>query len=77
VATIGVVGWIGSQGGQPVPAAVVAKTPVAAPAVQPVVNRVEPAPDVQEYLSAHRQIPSAELYRTVTNRTPAAPATAR
>jgi hypothetical protein len=60
-----------------VPAAVVAKTPVAAPAVQPVVHRVDPAPDVQEYLSAHRQIPSAELYRTVTNRTPAAPATAR
>ena len=77
VATIGVVGWIGSQGGQPVPGAVVAKNP-AAPAVQPVVHqRTEPAPDVQEYLSAHRQIPSAELYRTVTNRTPAAPATAR
>lgn len=78
VATIGVVGWIGSQGGQPVPAAtaVVAKTPVAPP-VQPVVNRMEPAPDVQEYLTAHRQIPSAELYRTITNRTPAAPAAAR
>ena len=77
VATIGVVGWIGSQGGQPVPVPVVAKSPAAAPAVQPVVNRVEPAPDVQEYLTAHRQIPSAELYRTVTNRTPAVPATAR
>ena len=77
VATIGVVGWIGSQGGQPMPTSVVAKTPAAAPAVQPVLNRVEPAPDVQEYLTAHRQIPSAELYRTVTNRTPAAPATAR
>ena len=77
VATIGVVGWIGSQGGQAVPGAVIAKNPAAAPAVQPVVNRVEPAPDVQEYLAAHRQIPSVELYRTVTNRTPAAPATAR
>ncbi|HEX5129847.1 MAG TPA: sigma-E factor negative regulatory protein, partial [Usitatibacter sp.] len=71
VATIGVVGWIGSQGGQPVPGAVIAKNPAAAPAVQPVVNRIEPAPDVQEYLTAHRQIPSAELYRTVTNRAPA------
>jgi negative regulator of sigma E activity len=48
VATIGVVGWIGSQGGQPVPGAVIAKNPAAAPAVQPVVNRIEPAPDVQE-----------------------------
>jgi negative regulator of sigma E activity len=78
VATIGVVGWIGSLGGQPVPGAVVAKNP---PAVQPVVHQVpaasEPAPDVQDYLAAHRQIPSAEAYRTVTNRSTAAPAAAR
>jgi negative regulator of sigma E activity len=79
VATIGVVGWIGTQGGQsPAAGPVVAKNP---PAVQPVVHQAPvatvPAPDVQEYLTAHRQIPSAELYRTVTNRAPAAPATAR
>lgn len=84
VATIGVVGWIGSQGGQPGASAVVAKNPVA---VQPVVHQVpaapaaaaanEPAPDVQDYLAAHRQIPSVEMYRTVTNRSTAAPAAAR
>jgi hypothetical protein len=33
--------------------------------------------DVQDYLAAHRQIPSPDLYRTVTNRAPAAPAAAR
>lgn len=79
VATIGVVGWIGSQGVQPVPGGVVAKNPAA---IQPVVHQApaastEPAPDVQEYLAAHRQIPSAEMYRTVTNRSTAAPAAAR
>jgi len=79
VATIGVVGWMGTQGGQVLPGAgTIAKNPAA---VQPVVHQrapaTEPAPDVQDYLTAHRQIPSAELYRTVTNRAPAAPATAR
>jgi len=78
VATIGVVGWIGSMGGQPGASAVVAKNPAA---VQPVVHQVpaanEPAPDVQDYLAAHRQIPSADMYRTVTNRSTAAPAAAR
>ena len=81
VATIGVVGWIGSLGGQPGAGAVVAKNPAA---VQPVVHQVpaapatkEPAPDVQDYLAAHRQIPSADMYRTVTNRSTAAPAAAR
>ena len=76
VATIGVVGWIGSQGVQPVPGGVVAKNPAA---VQPVSHQApvatQQAPD--EYLTAHRQIPSAELYRTVTNRSTAAPAAAR
>jgi HEAT repeat protein len=50
-------------------------------AIQPVVNKApvasEPAPDVQDYLAAHRQIPSADMYRTVTNRSNAAPAAAR
>ena len=76
VATLGVVGWIGTQGGQ-VPSSsssIVAKNPVV---VQPVSNvTTVPAPtvDVQEYLAAHRQMPSAELYRPVNNRT--APAAA-
>ena len=74
-ATIGVVGWIGSQGGPAGPGAVVAKNP---PAVQPVAHKpaAQEAPDVQDYLAAHRQLPSAETYRTVTNRAPAAPAAA-
>jgi len=76
VATVGVVGWIGSQGG-PVGsgASIVAKNP--ASAVQPVANiTTVPAPtvDVQDYLAAHRQMPSADLYRPVNNRT--APAAA-
>jgi negative regulator of sigma E activity len=76
VATIGVVGWIGSQGGAVSPASdVVARNPVAS--VQPVSNvTTVPAPtvDVQDYLAAHRQMPSADLYRPVNNRT--APAAA-
>jgi len=77
VATIGVVGWIGSQGGSATPSATevaVVKSAVPA-AVQPVSNVTTiPAPtvDVQDYLAAHRQIPSPELYRPVNNR--AAPA---
>jgi sigma-E factor negative regulatory protein RseA len=72
VATIGVVGWIGSQGGQGSPAPTVAKAPSA---IQPVANKATlPASslDVQDYLTAHRQLPSPELYRTVNNRAPAA-----
>jgi sigma-E factor negative regulatory protein RseA len=77
VATVGVVGWIGSQGGAgpaSIPATV-AKTGVGA-SIQPVASTTAvpaavPALTVQEYLVAHRQIPSPELYRPVTNRTPA------
>ena len=71
VATIGVVGWIGTQGGQGPTGAVIAKNPTA---IQPVSN---PAPDVQDYLAAHRQLPSPDLYRTVNNRPAPAPAPAR
>ncbi len=75
VATVGVVGWIGTQGGPDGSA-----TPVTAKAgsgIQPASNTVivpqgAPAIDVQTYLDAHRQLPSRELYRPVTNRTPAA-----
>lgn len=78
VATVGVVGWIGSQGGQ-VPSAspVVAAKPT--PAVQPVANTTVVVPaatlDVQDYLAAHRQMPSPESYRPVNN--PAQSAAAR
>lgn len=65
VATIGVVGWIGSQGGATVPAGVVAKGPAA---VQPVVHQPRSAPAPEEYLTAHRQIPSPDLYRTVNQK---------
>jgi len=76
VATIGVVGWIGSQGGGggALPEPVVAKAPSAS--IQPVASTAAvvsaPALNVQEYLVAHRQVPTPDLYRPVTNRTPAA-----
>ena len=73
VATVGVVGWIGSQGGGDAGAPLVAKS---SSSIQPVANTAivpqAPALDVQDYLVAHRQMPSPELYRPVTNRTPAA-----
>ena len=73
VATIGVVGWIGTQGGQATAVSPIAKS---VSAIQPVANRstVQVAPaDVQDYLAAHRQLPSPELYRPVNNRAPATP----
>lgn len=70
VATIGVVGWIGSQGGQVSQGSVIAKNPSA---IQPVSN-VIPA-DMQDYVAAHKQLPSADLYRPVVNNR-AAPASA-
>jgi sigma-E factor negative regulatory protein RseA len=74
VATVGVVGWIGSQGGQGATGSLVAKT---SSGIQPVANKViarqgTPVLDVQDYLAAHRQMPSPELYRPVNNRAPAA-----
>jgi sigma-E factor negative regulatory protein RseA len=72
VATIGVVGWIGMQGGQLSSSPVVAKNPTG---IQPVANKstiAAPGAEVQDYLAAHRQLPSAELYRPVNNRAPAA-----
>ena len=80
VATIGIVGWIGTQGGQvPAPDAVIAKNPTviqpvahtppaAAPKPAATATAAAPVPDVQDYLTAHRQIPSPDLYRPVTNR---------
>jgi sigma-E factor negative regulatory protein RseA len=75
VATIGVVGWLGTQGAQPGGSPLVAKV---SSGIQPVANKttlhardaIQPL-DVQAYLTAHRQIPSPELYRPVNNRAPA------
>ena len=77
VATVGVVGWIGSQGASPAATEVAVAKPAAPAAVQPVSNVTTiPAPtvDVQDYLAAHRQMPSPDLYRPVNNRTPQAAA---
>jgi sigma-E factor negative regulatory protein RseA len=76
VATVGVVGWIGTQGGQGSAVPVTAKSNSG---IQPASNTVVmpqalPATDVQMYLDAHRQLPTRELYRPVTNRAPAAAA---
>ena len=70
VATIGVVGWIGTQGGQLPASPVVAKNPSA---IQPVSNVVPavPAQDIQDYVAAHKQLPSADLYRPVHRTAPA------
>lgn len=75
VATIGVVGWVGMQGVQPGASSVVAKVssgiqPVANKTTLPARDAIQPL-DVQAYLTAHRQIPSPELYRPVNNRAPA------
>lgn len=78
VATVGVVGWIGTQGGAG-PSALPTVAKSAGPAgssIQPVASTTTlpasvPALTVQEYLVAHRQMPTPELYRPVTNRTPA------
>ena len=70
VATIGVVGWIGSQGGQGASVPAIAKSSSSLQTVANKANVATPALNVQDYLAAHRQIPSAELYRPVTNRAP-------
>jgi hypothetical protein len=63
---VGVVGWMGTQGGQVADEGVVVRN---ATGLQPVANtRTQPVLDVQDYLVAHRQIPSPELYRQVNNR---------
>jgi sigma-E factor negative regulatory protein RseA len=74
VATIGVVGWIGSQGGTGTGVPTVAKS---SSPIQPVANKAAvqaPLLPVDDYLTAHRQMPSPESVRAVNNR---ATATAR
>lgn len=81
VATIGVVSWIGTQGGVPgAPSATVVKSNATpALAIQPVAAQspvpaapAAAAPSFDVYLNAHRQIPSAEAVRPVANRGAAA-----
>src|SRR5262249_10266981 len=68
VATVGVVTWIGMQGGAPGTASpVVAKNAPMPAFTQPAVRTTTPAAaptavDVQDYLAAHRQIPSPDSY---------------
>jgi sigma-E factor negative regulatory protein RseA len=68
VATVGVVGWLGMQGGQGGTAPVIAKSTSAIQAVSNTATVRESVPDARDYVAAHRQLPSAELYRTVNNR---------
>jgi len=71
VATIGVVSWIGTQGGAPgTIAPIAAKGPSAG--IKPVAATTsmpgaQPSLDVQDYVTAHRQIPSLDAYRPVAN----------
>ncbi|MGZ5067651.1 MAG: hypothetical protein ACXWG1_18880, partial [Usitatibacter sp.] len=72
VATIGVVGWLGTQDGQP-SAPLVAKVssgiqPVANKTTLPAREAIQPL-EVQAYLAAHRQVPPPEFYRPVNQRT--------
>jgi sigma-E factor negative regulatory protein RseA len=74
VATVGVVGWIGSQGGTGTSLPAVAKS---SSPIQPVANKAPAAApafnvDVQDYLAAHRQMPSPDSVRAVNNRATAA-----
>ncbi|MEO5693215.1 MAG: sigma-E factor negative regulatory protein [Usitatibacter sp.] len=79
VATVGVVGWMGSQqGGQSSSGSLVAKSPGTSN-IQPVGNVVPLAStvDMQDYVAAHKQLPSAQLYRPVVNNRAAPAAAAR
>ena len=75
VATVGVVSWVGTQGGAPGVSSptLVKSTPAAPLTIQPVaatasVPAAPAAPvDVQDYLNAHRQIPTPEAYRPIAN----------
>jgi sigma-E factor negative regulatory protein RseA len=82
VATIGVVGWLGLQGGQLTTQGTIAKarspagvtnvaSNVLANGTMPVAS-TQPVLNVQDYLTVHRQIPSPEFYRQVSNQAPAA-----
>src|SRR5260221_7805900 len=68
VATVAVVGWIGTQGASGPATTTMAAKP--ASAIRPVADQVivpSQALNVQEYLAVHRQVPSPDPYRPVTN----------
>jgi sigma-E factor negative regulatory protein RseA len=67
VATIGIVGWIGSQGGAPAGSPVVAN---GKPAIQPAsaTAPVSVVIDQRPYFDAHRQVPRPEAYQTVNGK---------
>ncbi len=79
VATIGIVGWIGMQGMQgtsqaPVVAQTGGVTVVTNAPVELAKHQPEPtyaAIEVNDYLAAHRQVPSPDQYRTVATGAPA------
>lgn len=82
VATIGVVGWLGLQGGQLATQPAIAKATSSGPVTDiasnvPVngtlpVASTQPVLNVQDYLTVHRQIPSPEFYRQVSSQAPTA-----
>jgi len=74
VATVAVVGWIGLQGTGSNAPATMAKAPAKAEPVLAanVPPAAQPPIDVQDYLVAHRQMPSPDLYRPAALRQPAA-----
>jgi hypothetical protein len=74
VATVGVVGWIGSQSGQVPGGTTIAKNPSTLQPVANVVPAQAPAADMQDYVAAHKQLPSVDLYRPVNRTAPAAAA---
>ena len=71
VATIGIVGWIGSQGGAPAGVPVAAKTGLQPAGIttapQPVSARPVAPIDRAPYELAHRQVPRPDVY-TVNNK---------
>ena len=69
VATIGIVGWIGSQGGAPAGGPVMAGGgKVIAPAGTAPVSATTAVIDQRPYLDAHRQVPRPEAYQTVNSK---------
>ncbi len=79
VATVGVVGWIGNQGGQSPSGSFLATKGAGSGSIQAVGNVVPKASpaDMQDYVAAHKQLPSAQLYRPVVNNRAAPAAAAR
>ncbi len=71
VATLGIVGWIGSQGGSPAGVPIAKSTP-SLQTVGTTKQAKPPAFDTREYELAHRQVPRPDIY-TVSNNKALAP----